>query len=981
MGCLLSDGHRAADDEHHPMNRYSVPALLAAIVLLAAAAPSEGQPEAASEPEPAAYVAPTQRAVVREPDGLMIPIEHGWLRLQLRAANIVRVAAAADPKVFARPSLDVVPPDSAPPTFTADTAGDPVILKTAQLQVRVDRRTGAVAFFTAAGQRILAERDHGRKIVPALVQGVATHHVEQQWEPTPGESLYGLGQQQLGIVDIKDYDLELWQHNGTVVVPFLVSSRGYGILWDNLSYSRFGDLRPFAPIPPEDLTDAGGEPGALTATYYGDATFGQELFRNRATDVSITLPKEDGPNTDVHPGLPVKGPVGVRWSGSFRAPTAGVYAFQTTSNNGARVWIDGKLVLENWWQNWLPYAKTARVPLTAGTHLLRVEWARDLGGTTMQLRWKTPVAERPTTLWSEVGDGVDYTFVYGPQLDRVLAGYRELTGRATLMPIWAFGLWQSRQRYETAQQSLDVLAEYRRRRIPVDNIVQDWFYWRKDQWGSHQFDPERFPDPQAWINAIHDQYHAHVMISVWGKFYPGNANYDALHQRGFLYEPLLWQDVRDWVGYTYTDYDAFNPAARQLFWAQVRDALFTKKIDAWWMDATEPDISSPPNLELQKLRMNPTALGASSKVLNGYALMNSRGVYEGQRGTAPDQRVFILTRSGFAGIQRYASATWSGDMPCTWESMRRQIAAGLGYSISGVPYWSMDIGGFTAPPRFVGQKLSEQAQDEWDELNARWFEFGTFVPLVRLHGESQFREPWAFGGDHSPAYDTIVKFDELRYRLLPYVYSVAGAVTQDGTTFMRPLVMDFPADATARESADEYLFGPALLVAPVTEYKARQRTVYLPDTPGGWFDFWTGAATAGGRSFPAAAPYDRIPLFVRAGAIVPFGPALQYTTEKPADPITLFVYAGADGAFTLYEDDGLTYGYEHGAFARIPLHWDEATHTLTLGARSGSFPGMLQARTFHVVLVSAQHAVGYDPAAKPDRTVTYRGDALDVVLK
>jgi alpha-D-xyloside xylohydrolase len=420
----------------------------------------------------------------------------------------------------------------------------------------------------------------------------------------------------------------------------------------------------------------------------------------------------------------------------------------------------------------------------------------------------------------------------------------------------------------------------------------------------------------------------------------------------------------------------------------VNEQLFTKKMDAWWMDATEPDISSPPNLIEQKARMNPTAMGAGSRVLNAYALMNSRGVYEGQRSVAPDQRVFILTRSGFAGIQRYASATWSGDMPCTWERMKAQIAAGLGYSISGVPYWSMDIGGFTAPPRFLTEEagvrtgyLTGAALDEWCELNARWFEFGTFVPLVRLHGESQDREPWAFGGDNHPAFQTIVKYDRLRYQLLPYIYSQAGAVTLDGASFMRPLVMDFPSDVQARTADDEYLFGPALLVAPVTEYKARERSVYLPAAPGGWYNFWSGAQVAGGAAQTVAAPYDQIPLFVRAGSIVPFGPDVQYTTEKKAEAITLRIYAGADGAFSLYEDDGLTYGYEKGAFARIPLQWNDAAKTLTIGARSGQFPGMLTQRTFNVVVVSAQHALGYAPEAKPVKSVTYRGDSITVDLK
>lgn len=961
------------------MNRYrTVSSLLAAAVLFAASTVPAATETSASGP------APENAAVETTADGLTIAVDQGWLDLQVRSERIVRVRFAKDRSFFRQESLATLPAPAAPGNKAWSSAADGTTVKltTSALQVRINRSTGAVSFFTPAGEPILAERPGSRKITPALVQGESTNNVQLQWEPNPDESLYGLGQHQLDTVDIKQHDLELWQHNGTVIVPYLVSSRGYGILWDNPSYTRFGDLREFVPLSAKLLTDAEGKSGALTVSYFGDAKFGEPLFRHRAEDISITVPKP-GPalNTVVHPGLPPRGAIGVRWEGSFQAETAGSYVFQSFSNNGAKVWIDDKVVIENWWQDWLPYPKQARVDLTAGAHKLRVEWTRDHDGTVMQLRWKTPAPERPTTLWSEVGDGVDYTFVYGPQLDQVLAGYRALTGRASLMPIWTLGLWQSRQRYETQQQSLDVLAEFRKRGIAIDNIVQDWFYWRKAEWGSHAFDPERFPDPQAWVDAIHNQYHARVMISVWGKFYPGTPNYDAMHRAGYLYTPLLWEGINDWIGFPYTDYDAFNPEARKLFWQQVSQALFTKKFDAWWMDATEPDISSPPELDKQKARMNPTALGAGSRVLNAYALMNSRGVYEGQRGEKPDQRVFILTRSGYSGIQRYGSATWSGDMPCTWEAMHRQIAAGLGYSISGVPYWSMDIGGFTAPPRFLGKKLGGEGLDEWCELNTRWFQFGSFVPLVRLHGESQYREPWAFGGSDSPAGKSIVMFNRLRYQLLPYVYSVAGAVTHEDSTFMRPLVMDFPNDATARTLTDEYLFGPAFLVAPVTEYKARQRTVHLPATAGGWYDFWTGANTAGGNIVNAPAPYERLPVFVRAGSIVPFGPELQYTSEKPAETITLYVYAGADGGFRLYEDDGVSYGYERGEFAVIPIRWQNATQTLTLGARTGSFPGMLSSRKFNVVLVSPGKPVGHSFNPASEQTVAYTGAEISVTLK
>ena len=365
-------------------------------------------------------------------------------------------------------------------------------------------------------------------------------------------------------------------------------------------------------------------------------------------------------------------------------------------------------------------------------------------------------------------------------------------------------------------------------------------------------------------------------------------------------------------------------------------------------------------------------------MINGYALMNSMGMYEGQRSAAPNQRVFILTRSGFAGIQRYGTVTWSGDTTSTWGAMVKQIAAGLGYSVSGTPYWTMDIGGYTMENRFSARDQTPEDAAEWQELNARWFEFGTFCPFTRLHGELQPREPWAFGGEQSEACRAIVKFDHLRYRLMPYIYSLAGAAAHQSGTIMRPLVMDFPQDTTARELADEYLFGPAFLVAPVTTYQARDRQVYLPQNAAGWYDFWTGAAAAGGQSVTAAAAYDAIPLFIRPGAIIPFGPDLQYTGEKPADPITLYVYTGADGQFSLYEDDGLTYNCDHGAFTSIPFQWDNAGKTLTIGKRAGKFKGMLTKRTFEIVLVSKDKPAGYAPMVTPDKAVSYDGHAVKV---
>jgi alpha-D-xyloside xylohydrolase len=920
--------------------------------------------------------------VDRLSNGIAVRFGETTLKVEVCAAGVMRVVTAKDPAFSQRPTLAAAPKHCEPTPFEVKDDPSAVVLSTRKLTARIDLTSETVTFLDALGTTILAEKKGGRALTPAIVQGELTFHPQQQWDAAGNEALYGLGQHQLGLMNIKDYDLDLWQHNGTVIVPFLVSSRGYGILWDNPSYTRFGDLRPFEPIPAAYLRDAAGHPGGLTGSYFAGVSFDRQVAQRVDGAVDIELPEGlRQANRRIHPELPADGPVSVRWEGEIVPETSGDHLFQTYSNNGIRVWIDGRLVMDHWRQGWLPWLNVAKVALEAQQrYRIKVEWTKDQGMETVRLLWKTPAPREATSLWSEVGEGVDYYFVYGPEIDQVVAGYRRITGAAPMMPRWSLGLWQCRQRYETAQQSLDVLDGFRSRRIPIDNIVQDWFYWKPDQWGSHEFDPTRFPDPDGWIRTIHEKHHARLMISVWPKFYPGTKNFDALRARRFLYEPNLGEDLRDWVGYPSTFYDAFSAEARKLFWSQIEPALFRKGIDAWWLDASEPDPTPAPTLESQRRHMHPTALGSGARVLNAFSLVNSQGVYEGQRATAPNQRVFILTRSGFAGQQRYAAATWSGDISSTWTALKAQIPAGLSFSLSGIPYWTTDSGGFSVPARWSAKDPKPEDAEEWRELNARWFQFATFCPLLRVHGEFPFREMWQFGGESHPAYRTQLEFDRLRYRLLPYLYSLAGAVTHESGTLMRALVMDFRGDARAREIGDQYMFGPAFLVSPVTTYKARSRSVYLPAGTG-WYDFWTGAAQGAGRTVDVAAPYDKLPLSVRAGSIVPFGPELQYTAERPADPLTLFVYTGADAAFTLYEDDGLTYDYEKGASARIALGWNEAKHTLTIGPRTGTFPGMLAERTIQVVFITPHKPVGFSFTPRPDQTVRYRGEAVEVRLK
>jgi alpha-D-xyloside xylohydrolase len=935
----------------------------------------------------------------KRPDGILLSVNGGFLRVQIKADAIVRVmfAKVREPRVdtlavigpdvgtrltamnpFAS-AQGTVPASVRPPKWTLTTTSTTAILATAKLNVNILLADGTVTFTDRNGRPILGESPGARRMTPTTVQGEQTYHVQQQWQANADESLYGLGQRQEGKLDIKGYDLDLWQRNTVVEIPFLVSSRGYGIFWDNTSFTKFGDIRPFEPIPAAILVDLRGQPGGLSA---GTFVSGTTQLQNPATTASILLGGEASPTSGAA-SPPPSPPDGGRgrgaaspgvpgWQGEILAPVTGDYQFQTYSNLDVKVWLDGQLRIDHWKQNWATENDQFKVTLTAGRRYpIKVTSSP---GATLRLLWKTPAPAPDTSLWSEVGEAIDYYFVYGPELDDVIAGYRTLTGQATLLPRWAYGFWQSKNKYNTQAEVLNTVAEFRRRGIPLDTIVQDWQYWKADAWGTHEFEASRYPDPDAMIKAIHAS-HARFMISVWGKFYPQVENAKALEAIGGLYLPALRDGTRDWLQQKYAFYDAFNAPARRLFWSQVDRALFRKGVDAWWMDATEPDLvqPSPPTLESLRSAIDRTAIGTASRVMNAYALVNSEAVYDGQRSAAPNQRVFILTRSGFAGIQRYATVTWSGDITSEWTTLRKQITAGLGFSIAGTPYWTSDTGGYTMQNRFA-RAGDGDALDEWRELNARWFQFSTFCPILRVHGTDRPREMWNLGDETTAVYQSELTFDRLRYALFPYIYSAAARVTHEGYTLM----MDFRADPEVRAITDQYMFGPAFLVNPVTEYKSRSRRAYLPAGTG-WYDFWTGKHSPGGQTIAADAPYDRIPLFMRAGSIVPIGPEQQYIGEKDARSLTIYVYAGANGQFTLYEDDGLTYDYERRQFSRIPMVWNDATRTLTLARRAGSFTGMPGDRAFHVVLVSPERPAGYSNS--PSGTVVaYRGDAVRVKL-
>jgi alpha-D-xyloside xylohydrolase len=561
-------------------------------------------------------------------------------------------------------------------------------------------------------------------------------------------------------------------------------------------------------------------------------------------------------------------------------------------------------------------------------------------------------------------------------MDDVVAGYRRLTGKAPMMPQWAYGFWQSRQRYETQDQLLGVVREYRKRQIPLDNIVEDWFYWPQDQWGSHQFDKIRFPDPKGMVDEVH-ALNAQLMISVWPKFYPNTDNAKELAAKGYLYPGNLKAGNRDWVGpgYLNTDYDPYAPEARAIYFRQVRDNLVKLGIDAWWMDATEPDIHSNLSIDERKAVMGPNALGPGGAFFNSFPLVHAQGFAQGLRTATPDKRPFILTRSGFGGVQRTSSALWSGDVAARWDDLRDQISAGVNLSMSGVPNWTHDIGGFAVEDRYTNAEPA--AQKEWRELNLRWFQFGAFSPLFRSHGEKPKREIYELGADDPAMAASMLWYDQLRYRLMPYIYTVAADTFHKDGSIMRGLVMDYAADRRTWGIDDEYLFGRDLLVAPVTVFGARSRSVYLP-AGADWYDFNSGAFHKGGGTITAPAPYERMPLFVRAGAILPTGPAVQYARQQPDGPIVLHVFTGRDGAFSLYEDDGVSPGYAKGQFARIPVTWNDQARTLTVGARTGSYPGMPAKRAISVRFHTPANAVAPDFTENGQTGLVYVGQPLTV---
>jgi alpha-D-xyloside xylohydrolase len=574
-----------------------------------------------------------------------------------------------------------------------------------------------------------------------------------------------------------------------------------------------------------------------------------------------------------------------------------------------------------------------------------------------------------TSFKSDVGDGVDYYFMYGGNADGVIARMRDLTGQAPMFPLWTYGYWQSKERYKSQDELVDVVKQYRKLGVPLDGIIQDWQYWGSNYlWNAMDFLNAEFPKPEKMVSDVHN-LKAHMIISIWNSFGPETKQYKELDKIGALMNfttwpqsgSELWPPRRDYPSGVRV-YDPYNPAARDIYWKYL-EHMYKLRLDGWWMDSSEPDHldAKPSDFD------NKTYLGSFRKVRNAFPLMTVGGVSTHQRAVDSGKRVFILTRSAFAGQQRYGANTWSGDVTSSWNALRDQVAAGVNFSLTGIPYWNADIGGF-----FLTKFKRKLEDPEYRELYVRWLQFGTFTPMMRSHGADAPREIYQFGQKGNKYYDAIEKYINLRYHLLPYIYSTSWDVTANQSSMMRGLVMDFPKDKNGLDLNDEYMFGKSLLVSPVTgamyvksgagEKETMQvedfstiksKETYLP-AGAGWYDFWTAEKFPGGKKVSRQTPLDLMPVYVKAGAVIPVGPSVQYAEEKKWDSLEIKVYPGANGKFVLYEDENDNYNYERGVYATITFTWDDAKKMLTISDRNGSFPGMLTERKFNVVMVTGQ---------------------------
>lgn len=767
------------------------------------------------------------------------------LRINIVDENIIQVIASRIDNVQNIRSLSVIYNPMPTNCWKLEYGNNEIVLKTSNIQMVLSLPDYQISFKTKENNILLRENDSASRIInETKVMNEKTFEIKQSFKFKEGEALYGLGQHQDTDLKInyRSQEVDLYQDNVRIAVPVLISSEGYGILWDNYSLSKFKD------------SDEG--------SYF----------------------------------------------------------------------------------------------------------------------------------WSEIADNINYYFIYGPEIDDIIKEIRKLTGKCPMMPKYAFGFVQSKERYKDQQEIIGIVEEYRKRNIPIDLIVQDWRYWGSLlSWGQKSFISRRYPEPKKMCDDIHSM-HAKIMISIWPNMSIITKDYREMKKAGFLYKNHF---VRI--------YDSFNPDARNLYWKQTNEGLFKYGIDAWWCDSTEPIefvyiIGKPNKQKIKKAQvkvlkrgMQP-CIGTAARYLNAYSLGQSQNIYEHQRNCS-DKRVLNLTRSGFTGQHRYSTFVWSGDISSRWDVLAAQIPACLNYCITGSPYWTVDIGGFfpgSIPILFNAKGDFPKGIHDlgFQELYTRWFQFGSFLPMFRSHGTGTPREVWRFGEPGSIFYDVLVKFINLRYRLLPYIYSLAWKITNEDYTMVRSLVFDFRHDPNVYNISDQYMFGAYIMVCPVLKpmyyiknskpinNEPKSRGVYLPKDAS-WFDFWTGKRYEGGQTIIAEAPLDIIPLFIKAGAILPLGPKKQYSGE-PEDPIELRIYPDSDGSFIIYEDENDTYNYEQNQYSVIPLRWENKEKVLTIGKRSGSFKGMMEKRTFNITIISENKSNGLEPNQFFDKSVEYNGSEIKI---
>ena len=770
------------------------------------------------------------RTFKKETDGVSFHLDKGMLKIKICSPDIIEVKYTILNSFNTKPSLVVNNIWNRRTPFTVVDAGNAIVITTNKLKIVVDKASNAISYLTNEGKLITSEdKSDNKTMTAATIAGISTYNCSTQFNSPANEALFGLGCHPTDSLSInyKGRDQEMLIKYMTGAIPVLLSTKGYGLMWDNYAASNF---------------------------------YGAE------------------------------------------------------ANNTKFKYV------------------------------------------------------------SESGKQVDYYFFYGPSFDHIIDLYRTTTGIAPMFPKWAFGLFQSQDRYMSQDEIISVKNNYRNNHIPVDVIVQDWYYWDPLPIGSHIMNPARYPNPKAMLDELHKS-NIHGMISIWPVLGKGTANYDALKKMGGLTD-ITWDNI---VTHTFDNYyDAHNPAARLLYWEQARDSLIKRYgWDAWWVDQCEPD-----NGTLLDARRQTTYFpGRGIDYFNTFSLEHSQGIYQGWRKDIQGKRAFFLIRQSFAGEQRNAATLWSSDITCTFSSFKRQVPQGINSCASGIPYFTSDIGGY-----HLNWGAPDWSKPEYRELFTRWFQFGAFCPIFRIHGKGEralFSNNW-----DAKTKAILLKYDKLRYRLLPYIYSLSGRVTNENYTIMRSLAFDFRNDANVYNIPDQYMFGPAFLVNPVTEqlYTGSNasagkttRNVYLPATTK-WYDFWTGKVYNGGQTIAAAAPIDVMPLYVKAGSIIPLGPVMEYATEKPANNIELRIYPGADGKFEYYEDENDNYNYEKGKSATFTFKWDDKKHQLTITDTKGSFSGMLKAHTFNIVLVNGEHGSNADPMTKADKTIVYTGEAITVKL-